>query len=588
MTEPRDDQMGDDQLAAMLEARADRLPPTAAREVMAAVRGEIQGPKGGALFSVVPVTRTHAMSGPASWAAVGLVAALVLAVVGGGRLDSEPSTPAGSGAGSGSPVSSAGATRGPAATAMASAGNTITVAELRAGLDEGSLNGRIVLLTGSLRVTEFRCFTPQACGSIEIVGLEGVEVSDRWWGAEAVLATVNAHPGDSLMAFRAHVSGLELLGWPQQDPAAPVTVARLAAGIDGISGDDLAIVSGWLGPWLVSCESPSPSSGAVNCRDMRPALADGTTGSSGTEIGEAVEVTVAAGSRIGDAFLRGMEGPFLVRHNAYRGGDLPPYEVVASLNPPDIVRVETMPSAAEAAAEQLRAALEDGSMDGRLIAVTGWLQPSGALCPADVPQPCTLFVILGLGIGVTWDGHVSTTSRLYGEVVQPPSTTASTLVVTPRNGHLALLGRLIGNLERPASIQELTDGDLLWQRSDPLALTAVAGWLVVAGIHSCPFLGPDATPCPGPDPLLTDVEPSPDGRMTNYDRQQPVRVWPGAVGIDPAQVVTPGPFLYRIAVGSTCDGLDRSEGWTCAGGPTSAWEVMARYDASTVFRVLVP
>jgi hypothetical protein len=205
-----------------------------------------------------------------------------------------------------------------------------------------------------------------------------------------------------------------------------------------------------------------------------------------------------------------------------------------------------------------------------------------------VPQPCTLFVILGLGIGATWDGHVSTTSRLYGELVQPPSTTASTLVVTARSGHLALLGRLIGNLERPASIQELTDGDLLWQRSDPLALTAVAGWLVVGGIQSCRAPASDATPCPGPDPLLTDVEPSPDGRMRNYDRQQPVRVWPGAVGIDPAQVVTPGPFLYRIAVGSTCDGLDRSEGWTCAGGPTSVWEVMARYDAGSVTRVVVP
>lgn len=583
MTEPRDDQ-----LAAMLEARADRLPPTAAREVMAAVRAEIQAPKGGVLFSVVPVTRTHAMSGPAGWAAVGLVAALVLAVVGGGRLDSTPSTPAGSGAGSGSPVSSAGATGEPAATASAPKINTITVAELRAGLDEGSLNGRIVLLTGSLTVTEFRCFTPQACGSIEIVGLEGVEVSDRWWGAEAVLATVNAHPGDSLMAFRAHVSGLELLGWPQQDPAAPVTVARLAAGIDGISGDDLAIVSGWLGPWLVSCESPPPGSGAVNCRDMRPALADGTTGSSGTEIGEAVEVTVAAGSRIGDAFLRGMEGPFLVREATAFGGNLAPYEVVASLNPESAVWVETGPSSMAMTADQFRAALEDGSMDGRLVAVTGWLQPSGALCPADVPQPCTLFVILGLGIGVTWDGPVSITGRLDGELVQPPSTTAGTLVVTPRSGHLALLGRMIGDLEHPASIQELTDGGLLWQRMNPLALKAVAGWLVAGGVQSCRAPAPDATPCPDLDPLLTDVEPSPDGRMTNHDRQQPVRVWPGAVGIDPAQVVTPGPFLYRIAVGSTCDGLDRSLGWTCAGGPTSVWEVMARYDAGSVTRVVVP
>lgn len=583
MTGPRDDE-----LAAMLEARADRLPPTAAREVMAAVRGEIQGPKGGALFSVVPVTRTRGMNDPAGWAAVGLVAVLVLAVVG-GRLEQRPSAPAGSGTGSGSPASSVGVTGEPAATVMAPAANTITVAELRAGLDYGSLYGRIVLLTGSLRVTEFRCFTPQACGSIEIVGLEGVEVSDRWgtWSAEAVLATVNAHPGPSLMAFRVHVSGLELLGWPQQDPAAPVTVARLAAGIHGISGDDLAIVSGWLGPWLVSCDPPSPSGGAVNCRNMRPALADGTTGSSGTDIGEAVEVTLAAGSRIGDAFLRGLEGPFLVRANADRGGSLPPYEVVASLNASDIVRVETASSPIAMTVEQFQGALEDGSLDGRLIAITGWLQPSGALCPAGVPQPCTLFVILGLGdLRVTWDGPVSATSRVPGgQVLQPPSTTAGTLLVTPRDGHLVLLGRLIGNLERPASIQELTDtnGRLLFPRRDPLALTSVAGWLVV-GIQSCTLTGPDATPCPGPGPLLTDVEPSPDGLMTNVVRQQSVRVWPGAVGIDPAKVVTPGPFLYRIAIDSPC----ASSAVLCDRASTESWEVMARYDIDTVYRVVVP
>ncbi len=584
MTEPRDDQ-----LAAMLEARADRLPPTAAREVMAAVRAEIQRPKGGAVFSVVPVTRAHAMSGAAGWAAVGLVAALVLAVVGGARLDSKPSTPAGSGAGSGSPVSSAGATGEPAATVMAPSANTITVAQLRVGLDHGSLYGRIVLLTGSLRVRDLPCFGPQACRSIEIVGLEGVEVSDgsETRSAEDVLARVNAHPGDSLMAFRVHASDLELLGWPQQDPGEPVTVAQLAAGESGVSDTDLAVVSGWLTSGSPGPSCPSIGESTTPC-NSGPMLSDGPPMPDGTEIyAQSVNVGLDPSVSFGTGSAA-IEGPFLVRYIAYRGGDLPRYQVIASLSPANAVRVETGPSSMAMTVDQFRAALEDGSMDGRLIAVTGWLQPSGALCPADVPQPCTLFVILGLGIGVTWDGPVSTTSRLYGEVVQSPSTTASTLVVTPRNGHLALLGRLIGDLEQPASIQELTDGRLLWSRMDPLALTAVSGWLVVGGIHSCPALGPDATPCPGPDPLLTDVEPSPDGRMTNYDRQRPVRVWPGAAGIDPAQVVTPGPFLYRIAVGSTCDGLDRSEGWTCAGGPTSVWEVMARYDVGSVTRVVVP
>ncbi len=156
-------------------------------------------------------------------------------------------------------------------------------------------------------------------------------------------------------------------------------------------------------------------------------------------------------------------------------------------------------------------------------------------------------------------------------------------MVTPRDGHLVLLGRLTGDLERPDSLQELLSrrGQMDWR--DPLALTAVAGWLVAGGIHSCSALGPDATPCPGPGPLLTDREPSPDGLMAS-DVQQQVRVWPDAVGIDTAQVVTAGPFLYRIAVNSPCP----STAVSCARAQAWLWEVVARYDASTVSRVVVP
>ena len=213
----------------MLEARADRLAPTATNEVLAAVRGEIQRPKGGALFSVVPVTRTRGMNGPAGWAAVGLVAVLVLAVVGGGRLDLKPSTPAGSGAGSGSPGSSVGATGEPAATVMAPAANTITVAELRAGLDDGSLNGRIVLLTGSLKVTPLRCLGD--CQRVEVTGLEGVGVRYRETSTSPadVRTIIDGHPGPSLMAFRVDVSDLVLLGWVTQGAQVALTVAGLTS-----------------------------------------------------------------------------------------------------------------------------------------------------------------------------------------------------------------------------------------------------------------------------------------------------------------------------------------------------------------------
>jgi len=284
-------------------------------------------------------------------------------------------------------------------------------------------------------------------------------------------------------------------------------------------------------------------------------------------------------------------GQFLLESIVQFGGNPPPYRVVASLDPATTVQVVS--ASLTAAEEQLQRelevmrlllAIEDGSLDGRMVLITGALKMVAWPCPSGVPEPCTRFYIPGLdGVAVTWDGPLGVWNDARASGAPSPAPVAGTLVVTPRNGSLRLLGRLIGNLEQPASIQELTDGRLLSARMDPFALAAVAGWLVVGGTQSCRAPAPDATQCPGPGPLLTDVEPSPDGRMTNYDRQQSVRVWPGAVGIDPAQVVTPGPFLFRTVVNPPCAGpdcTDTSRAWS--------WEIMGRYDTGSVYRVAVP
>lgn len=242
--------------------------------------------------------------------------------------------------------------------------------------------------------------------------------------------------------------------------------------------------------------------------------------------------------------------------------------------------------AGEISGAQLRPAIADGSLDGRIMLVEGQLQSVAWPCPIGTAEPCTRLFIPGLdGIAVTWDGAQRVTNDPGGSAPGPgaatPAPAAGTLVVVPREGHLELLGRLTGDLEHPDTLS-----DLMYQRrligvSDPLALASVAGWLVIGGIHSCPALGPGATPCPGPGPLLTDKEPFPEGLMTS-DVQAQVAISSSPVGIEAGQVVTPGPFLYRVAGVAACDDVASSCPFRWG------WMVVARYDANQVLRVSIP
>jgi hypothetical protein len=279
-----------------------------------------------------------------------------------------------------------------------------------------------------------------------------------------------------------------------------------------------------------------------------------------------------------------VHGEFLVRYVSVRGGATP-WRIAAILDGTTTVRVGTAAATAAMTGEQLRAAVADGSMDGRLVMLTGILQVAYRLCTGLDPGQCTmLFTIPGVdGVDVTWDRPLTSSVGVPPDGASPVPLAPGALLLTPRNGRLALLGRFDGDLDRPASIT-----DLLYRRGpirvdDPFALTAVAGWLVVGGIHSCPMLGPGATPCPGPGPLLTDKQPFPEGMMAS-DLQTQVGIWPGAVGFVRTQAVTPGPFLYRVVVNPPCAGPDRA----CDGVLVWSWEVMARYDAADVTRVALP
>ena len=341
MTEPRDDE-----LAAMLVARADRMPVSAARDVMAAVRGEMRAPKGAAGFAVLPVlVGSRRSKAPTGWAAIGLVAVLVLAVMG-GRLTIGPATPTAGAASGGTPASSAAA----AATTPTDPTSptavplpvipTMTMDELRAGLADGSLDGQIVLVTGVLELQPLPCPSPmpEDCYGLQLQGLDGagVALAGAMIAHEAI-ATIQRDTADRPMAFRVTGGQLELLGWVTHGADTQLTVTELLREGVAAGPNEIAVVGGWLlggRSSLASCQGLAASP----CADTRPVLADASPrpdGQPGT--GDATEVMVDDSLGLAAA-PASLAGPFLVRHMA-PPGVAPAWGVVASLDPATTVRV---------------------------------------------------------------------------------------------------------------------------------------------------------------------------------------------------------------------------------------------------------
>jgi hypothetical protein len=341
----------DDELSAMLEARADRMQAAAGREVLAAVREEMRAPRGGARFALLPVVNGRGMNGPVGWAAIGLVAVLVLAVMG-GRLGTGPTRPS-SGAASVSPPAvaaspdAAGSTVPAASTAPATqvAASppipTVTMDQLRTGLADGTLEGWTVLVTGRLELQPWPCPSPmpEDCYGLQLHGLNGVDVAHAGvMTATEAFARIPGDMTDRPMAFRVTGGQLALLGWVTQGADAPLTVSRLLQGGPPPGRAEVAAVDGWLiggRPSLASC----PGSAATQCSVTRPVLADASPRPDGQPTsGDAIEVTVDGSLGLAPV-PAAIAGPFLVRYSAYRGGDLPPWAVAARLDPATTVRV---------------------------------------------------------------------------------------------------------------------------------------------------------------------------------------------------------------------------------------------------------
>ncbi len=582
----------DDDLRAMLAGRAGRAGPDAEPEVRADVSAAIRDTsrRNPLSFLALPLD-DRLTSQPAGWLAAGLAALVVIALVGGrlvGPVGPTPSAGSSAAGAAASPSRFESPGRGPSSgPAIGLAATRMTLNDLRAGLADGSLDGRIVIVTGRLQIQSWPCPvpTPVDCFGLQLRSLEGVEVAHTG----VTRADVGAHIGDAPIAFRVTGRQPTLLGWLSAGADAPQDVIHFLSPADKPGPAEVAIVAGWVtGRDAAACPDLSGMASFVPCPagaawlTSRPPSADGSPvlGSAGTmvQLDPAVTLPKTAGS----------EGPFLIAPASGDGIQAPAHRLVARLDPARTVIVDgrvtaNLPSSLPSASPQavggqididaFRLAIQTGELDRRLVLLPGTLVETLLPCPSGTTEPCSRLGIQDLdGVPLTWDGAAADGPPSGGQ--------DSTLAVVPGGGSLRLLGRLAGDPDHAPSYQELISRYGAF-RGDPYWVDVVSGWLVVGGIHSCPALGPDATPCPGPGPLLTDRQPMPDGMMTS-GLQVPVVVSANAPGMVPGQVVTPGPFL----IGSvTCGDVSPPSVASCA---NAAVEIVARYDPATVIRVVHP
>jgi hypothetical protein len=579
----------DDELRAMLDARADAVSPGAAREVLAAARTAIGGPDAragaGVAFAPRPVAAARRRTA-LPLGAVGIAAAIVVAVaVLGGRvaLDRPRATGPASGA---SPAAVGGASEQPAGSANAPAASggapiatTITPAELVSRLGSGGLDGRIVVVQGRLVLVPGRCLEPAPgpsgnCTFVQFDGLPDLFIDQGDRTAEQAQAAIERFGPASPVVLEGVNGGLRLVGW-------------LAPGIgellhpDGISvlgmpleQDAIVGVLGWL----------QAAGGKVRLTDTSDVTGNG------------IEVTVDA--NVPPAAFEPALGTFLLQRVPDGGRAVlvePRWEVVGRFDPQTTTFVD-VPSleAVTIHAADLMAAIKDGSLDGQLFAIDGTLQSVAWDCPLDA-APCSRSYVNGLpGVAITWNGLVGGSSDASGG---PTSPLQGRLIVTPRHGllqpnvgYLELIGVLQGDLDRPVPVDDLSAADNAGERRDPMGIEGVDGWLVVDGPMFCALQRPgQASTCPPGRSLLSAVEPDANGDIGST-RVVDAIIHKGAPGIGQLPIRDAGPFLVRQGiVGSTChpDGGEQID-VSCAGGSIWGWIVGARYDPEHVRVVTFP
>ena len=215
----------------------------------------------------------------------------------------------------------------------------MTSSELRDALADGTLDGALVIVDGSMERRPIPCPSGVAdCWELGLVGLEGVPIAVDRAVADAVAADV---PGGTL-ALRAGGRTLIYLGVVQGGIEEALSVQDIVdtatqSAPGPAAPDALVAVRGWLVvPGLGLCDRVS---GATPCPATTPMLTDAEPGPDGLiASGQVVRVQVDEGALLWiDRTVT--PGPFLLRSIATRGDDLPRWQVVATLDPGRTVRV---------------------------------------------------------------------------------------------------------------------------------------------------------------------------------------------------------------------------------------------------------
>ena len=192
--------LDDDALRDMLTGRADRLSPRAAAEVMAHVRSEVRGPRQGAAFAVLPVLAGRSPVIGAGWAAAAMIAVLVMVMV---ANQPPAASPAPSAAASPPAVVTPSAPAPPPSTQTSPAPTParsgsalrplhVSLAELRLALQDGSLDGRLLLVGSTLVADPATCPAGVTCSRDYSLDFVGPVVTDRRPGQPVVPARPDA------------------------------------------------------------------------------------------------------------------------------------------------------------------------------------------------------------------------------------------------------------------------------------------------------------------------------------------------------------------------------------------------------------
>jgi hypothetical protein len=486
------------------------------------------------------------------------------------------------------------------------AGTTIATGDVQAEAWAGRLAGKHVVATGRLRVVEgCREESGLPCYRLALPGTDEIPVGLGDRSTESLDTAIAAHPDDAPMILRGDEGSLSFVGWLAGGSLEPVSLDRLGEDNAWLADGEVAIVDAALGRphWGVACAADGmPGASCEPAGDWPYRLApmiDWVSGPTGVTVDVSAVLRHTSDLTFGPYVVTrsapGSPNPYLVLGRADVEHLVLAADQAQPVPTPSPAPIGTTPApSAPPGIEQavtvtpieLATAVEDGSLDGRIVQVTGIARLTGD-CGYGT-EGCSRFALDGApGLALTWDGPlvnlgVDATTIQY-------DTVSGTLLLQPRDGTLRLLGRFTGDVDRPGSI-----ADVFYRRGplnlDPFNLEAVNGVLTQVDRQegSCP---PETDPyamyaCAVASAVLSD-QPAVDGSLPATAPQIDVDIAPAA-GIGDVGTSLSGPFLGRSVARATDCTYDADTQRTTCAGTERRWTIQARYDLGSVLRLDLP